>query len=427
MLKNTLRKHLEQVYPDKELSCWFTPLDIRVDQENNLVRVSFPHALFGQWFMNSIRQGFETQALPFIHPMSFAYNCPLCAVGISQKTESSRTAKPLSYSSASSFMAPPKRYTFSSFLVNKKNDFPLAAAKEAVPAADSPVYTPFVVYGQSGSGKTHLLGAMANAIMEEKPALSVYYGDIDILGLIEAESALSGRAIIIDNAQRICSSPSLQEELIHILDRSSVSNSFIILAFDAHPANCPDISQKLVTRLSSGLVVELKKPDIDIRRQYTHKKTESLGVIISKEQELTLAQRYHDFRSIDGVLTRIAAYRSTIRHDEDLRVILDKDEEQKVLTPAVIISATANYFSIAPDALTGKSRDKSIIIPRQTAMFLIRELLAVPLAQIGEEFGGRDHSSIVYAIKKIKEIKDSNKDINKYLTELKQLCLSGRS
>ena len=457
MLKTTLRQHLEQVYPDKELSCWFDPLDVREDKESNEVRISFPHALFGQWFMASVRPNFETHARPFLRSRLLVYACapfqgnqlPLANNG--PNTEAGKDSPGInegmgneegfppksagtnagarSQKSAPQYTPigePPKRLTFASFLVNRKNDFPLAAARAAVSVADDPKYSPFVVYGQSGSGKTHLLGAIANALYEEKPQLFVYYGDIEIFDLMEAAPPLPGRVFIIDNAQRICTDQQIQEQLIRILDKFSAVNTLMVFAFDTHPSTCADISQKLVARLCGGLVLELKKPDIDIRRQYIHRQSEATGVDISKEQELTLAQHYHDFRSIDGVLARIVTYRSTMRQEGDLRSFLEKDDDQKILTPTAIIAVTSKFFSVSPEAITGKSRDKSTALPRQVAMFLIRELLGIPLAQIGILFSGRDHSSIVYAIKKIKESALKNKDTNILLTELKKLCLTGK-
>lgn len=438
MLKTTLRQHLEQIYQKKELSCWFDPLDLRLDQQNKAVRVFFPHALFAQWFMTSVRQNFEDRVTPFLEGFSLVYDCPQSHISTASgdgngnppenKTGAGeRENRSSPENGVFSAYKPPERYTFDSFLVNKKNDFPLAAAREALKRITRPKYNPLVVYGQSGSGKTHLLGAMANALIEESGDVSVYYGDLELIGLINTESSFSRRVFFIDNAQRVCTSPQLQEQLVDFLDRLSADNTPMTFAFDQHPGQCENILKKLVSRLSSGLVLELKKPDIDIRRQYIQKKNDALDLELSKEQELTLAQRYTDFRAIDGILARISAYRSSMKNEGDFRSLLDKDEEQKFLTPGAVIAISAKYFSVTPEEIMGKSRNRAIILPRQTAIYLIRELLGMPLVQIGKIFGGRDHSSIVYAIKKISESENSNKVTNKIVTELKQLCLSGRT
>lgn len=435
MLKNKLRQHLEQIYQNKELSCWFDPLDLRVDQPGKVVRVFFPHALFAQWFMSSVRKNFEDNISPFLDDLSLVYECPQSRISTASEksngassANAANTGEKAAYLDAafSSAHHPPGRYTFDSFLVNKKNDFPLAAAKETLKKIAKPKYNPLVVYGQSGSGKTHLLGAMANELIKETRDISVYYGDLELIGLINTESPYSHRIFFIDNAQRVCGSPQIQERLIDFLDRLSAENTPMAFAFDQHPAQCENITKKLVARLSSGLVLELKKPDIDIRRQYIQRKNAELELVLSKEQELTLAQRYLDFRAIDGILARISAFRSSMKSEADFRNILEKDDEQRFLTPGAIIAIVAKYFSVSPEDIIGKSRNKAIILPRQTAIYLTRELLGMPLVQIGKIFGGRDHSSIVYAIKKINESEKSDKVTNKIVTELKQLCLSGR-
>jgi chromosomal replication initiator protein len=424
VLKTTLRHYLEQMYTNRDLAFWFDPLVFREDPQNNAIRVSFPHALFGQWFMHTVRRNFESCAQSFLQT-SMVYDLPsLLAESAPRQPDGpnlreAERADPVQRSGQKS-LQPPAEQTFASFLVNKKNDFPLAAAKKAALHPDTRSHSPFIIYGPSGSGKTHLLNSMANAFSGKFPELPFHYGSVDSLGLIPETS----RKIFLDDLQRISLFPELQDVLTLLLDRLALDQGLFVCALDSHPAYCAGLQPKLLSRLSSGLVLELKKPDLDIRRRYIHAKNKQFGLEIGKDQELILAQRYQDFRSIDGILARISAYRSTINRNADIAAILEKETEQKALTPEDIISVIAGHYNFSPDDLVQKKRGKSLTLPRQISIYLVRELLGLSLMRLGKIFGGRDHSSILYSIKKINELRKSDQDMHKILTELKHLCLS---
>ena len=325
--------------------------------------------------------------------------------------------------------APLTRYTFKSFLVNRKNDFPLAAAREAVFHADKPPYTPLVFHGQSGTGKTHLLGAMVNSLQSDMPSLPFWYGGTEILEQAQnspkALAAIGERIVFIDDVQRIYGNSALQDTLTVLLDMFHAAGRLLVLSLDVSPSACTSLSQKLLSRLTSGLVVELKKPDLDIRRQYIQNKNIEHGLDLGKDEILTLAQRYQEMRTIDGALTRLLAYRSLVNHqDANLSMVLESDNRQKMLTPAIIGSLTARHFSVNPDDMTGKSRNKIATEARHVAMFLCRELLGLSLMQVGQFFGGRDHSSVLYSVKKVKQLQESNRVMNNHISQLKKLCLT---
>jgi len=323
-------------------------------------------------------------------------------------------------------------YTFDTFLVNRKNDFPLVAARECVSKAAKPPYTPFVVYGQSGAGKSHLLGAMANALRGNNKTL--YFGGIAYLERMTAtpsrQAPITDHYIFIDDAERIAACHNTQDALAELINIFQASGKLLVLSFDVHPAQCAGLGQKLRSRLVSGLVVEIKRPDLDIRRQYVQHKNTAHDLGLNKEQIMAISNRYQDIRSIDGALARLSAYRnlvpsqSTDAANADLASILDRGGEHVQLTPVSIILTVAREFSLSPEEMTGKNRDKTISLARHIAILLCRELLGLSLIQTGRIFSGRDHSSVLYSIKKIKQLQESDKVIHKQVENLRKLCLT---
>ena len=467
LLKDTLRQHLEKVFANQELAQWFDPLAIAVDEDKKLIRVSFPHAFFGQWFMKARRNVFERQLSPFINDMRIVYEGGGDGFNGKKDGPHSPAGKPdvRALSGTSSFIRPAEvpvseqfgktevladdhtrlstrsarflleHHRFETFIGNRKNDFPLAAAHQAVEKALSPSYTPFVIHGQSGAGKTHLLGAMANALLSTAPGVPFFHGGVDYLDRIQLSPSRSApiqeQVIFIDDIQRAYRSSGLQDALVSLIDFSHGSRLLLVLCADAHPANSPGVNAKLLSRLTGGLVVELKKPDLDVRRQYLQQKNSTHNLGLSKEHILSLAQHHQDIRSIDGFLTRISAYRSLLNNQDGVldnlfEHGLGEHPDRRLLTPELILDLVAKQFSVNMEDITGKKRDKSVSLARPVAMLLCRELLGLSLVQVGRIFGGRDHSSVLYSLHKIKTLQESDKDTNSKVTTLKQMCLTGR-
>ena len=459
MFKQTLRQHLEKHFPSHELTRWYDPLNMEVDAEGKVLHVSFPHSFFGLWFMRTMKRDFESRAADLAEDMAITYESgpsftfkpqPYSAPAGAVQESPPRNSLPSYVPSQSNIFLEqehpytaddglPEQYTFEGFLVNRKNDFPLAAAKSFVDhelggQKDRLYYTPFVIYGQSGSGKSHLLGAMANTLKGTGQPL--FYGGMSFLERIRIApgryAPVPERMVFLDDMQRVSAHPDFQEALVALVDMFRSSGRLLVVTLDAHPTACPGLGQKLCSRLCSGLVVELKRPDLDIRRQYVQYRNNEQHLGLTRNQMLSLAQRYHDLRSIDGALTRLHAYRSLVDPDEggsrnqDIFAILNQGPDAEALTPVYVVAVIARHFSINPEDILGKSREKTISLARHIAILLCRELIGLSLVQTGSIFGGRDHSSVLYSIKKIKQLQSGNKDTNTLVEELRKLCLSQR-
>lgn len=459
LYKHTLRRHLEKGFAEQELAQWFDPLDIIIDETDHAIHVRFPHAFFGQWFMKARKEAFEERLAPYIHAMRIVYD-------EGRVSGDKRSAHPDAVRAKFSVISPDggdrkrphffdarspaadatdqasaknphlllERYSFDSFIRNKKNDFPLAAAREAVENAFSPASIPFIIYGQSGSGKTHLLGSMANALQRQAPRTVFFYGSADYLRhvLRSSPASLQERAVFLDDMQKIYHNQELQDALITLIDMFQVLRRLLVLCSDTHPAGHPQVSAKLLSLLGGGVSVELKKPDLDVRMQYLQQKNAGDSLDLSRKNMLSLAQNYQDIRSIDGALAKISLRRSLTRHfykntDSFLKSFMEEPlQQQPLLTLDVILETVAAHFSVSTEELTGKKRDKSVALARPAAMLLCRELLGFSLVRIGQIFSGRDHSSILYSLNKIKSFQKNDKDANMKITALKQMCLSRR-
>ncbi|MDR1489161.1 MAG: hypothetical protein LBS65_01555 [Desulfovibrio sp.] len=439
MFKQNIRKQLLETFPADEVRRWFDPLDVSVDQEACLMRVVFPHLFFRERFMREVRPVFENIASHICKNLQIVYG-----TGCGQAGNDSQPRRP----DKSIFQARAnskernnlllEQFTFDNFLFNRKNDFPLAAAHDTVDkvsARELPPFTPFMIHGQSGSGKSHLLGAMANAL--KKNGRHVFCGDP--AAFMENISLGSGRyadpeedCIFLDDAQICAREASMQAALTALIDICLTSGRLLVLSFDTHPSLCRDISQKLASRLASGLSVELKPPDMSIRLAYAEKQNKLLDLELKSELILNLVRRTQDIRGIDGYMARLTAFRSMVSKQGagavsyDASAIIDKNAEGSKPTPASIVEQVARHFSVSPEDIIGKRRDKAISLPRHIAIFLCRDMLGLSLVQIGGFFGKRDHTSILYSVNKMARLLDSDNDTHRLAEDLRKLCLGRR-
>jgi chromosomal replication initiator protein len=436
VFKQNIRKQLLETFPADEIRRWFDPLDISVDPEGCLMRVVFPHLFFRERFMSEVRPVFENIASKICENLEIVYSLGCGPAG--KYSPPSRPGKSVFHKRA----YPEERnnllleqFTFENFLFNRKNDFPLAVVNETVEkvsACEPPPFTPFVLHGQSGSGKSHLLGAMANAL--KKNGLHVFYGNT--AAFMESITLGSGRyadpeedCIFLDDAQGCANEANTQAVLAALIDICLASGRLLVLSFDTHPALCRDLSQKLASRLASGLCVELKRPDMNIRLVYAEKQNKLLDLGLKSELILNLVRRTQDIRGIDGYMARLTAFRSMVSKQGanavsyDASAIIDKNAEGSKPTPASIIAQVARHFSVNPEDVISRRRDKATSLPRHIAIFLCRDLLGLSLVQIGGFFGKRDHTSILYSLKKMGRLLDSDKDMHSLTEDLGKLCL----
>lgn len=320
---------------------------------------------------------------------------------------------------------------FESFLVNHKNYFPLASAQE-VASRKNTAYNPFVLYGQSGSGKTHLCKAIRGALEKNAKSGTIFWGSFMDLHKKLApasgyRSLLASDVLIVDDFQEIESFQDCQHDFLSLFNAFHEAGKQMVLATGKRIQEMDFLEPGLKSRLGWGLMVTLKRPDLDIRLQFIKKTCKKRHINLSSEQMLTLAQHFSDFRSLQGCLIKILAFQNLISPQmaqEDFINILKGLDAQATteLTHEMIIAVVADHLGIPSSTILSSTRKQDVVFARQAAMYLCRKLLQHSFPQLGTIFGGKDHSTVIYACRKIESLKNKKPDIKHQLDVLTKKC-----
>ena len=428
MLKTSLRQQLHQVFTDQELKRWFDPLTLALDESQKRLDVSFPHSFFGAWFGENVRDRFEEELARILGPDYTMHYGE--AAG-----NPARPARAQAQRATSTEFPFGRQFTLENFLVNSKNYFPLASAKELVKQREA-VFNPFTICGESGSGKTHLLRALGNELARDNRGKRVFLGSIEDLDSVYKAGAnayavrnrlLEYDYLLVDDFQHIRSNLHLQDELVGVFNAFYDARKQMVFACADKVAAYDFLDPKLKSRLEWGLIVNLVRPDLDIRVRYIQNQCKLKKIQLSQEQMLLLAQRFTDFRFLQGILLKMFAYRELVSkdiRDKDFRQILSHTEDRVCEPPSAkrIIEVVAEHFGIPIKEITGDKRHQEVVQARQVAMYLCRQMLGASYPTLGREFGGKDHSTVLYAVKKIKRLQSDNKDLKRLLMELRHKC-----
>jgi chromosomal replication initiator protein len=317
-----------------------------------------------------------------------------------------------------------ERYSFESFVVGKNNEFAHAAAL-AVAEAPGEAYNPLFLYGGVGLGKTHLMQAIGNFVNRQRKKVNIYYTQAEniMTELIEAIQKNQQMAfkrkyrtkdvLLIDDIQFLYGKERLQEEVFHIFNHLYSGGKQVIITSDRPPKEILTLEERLTSRFQGGLVVDLQPPDLETRIAILQKKAESENVTIPSNVAYYIASRVKsNIRELEGCLIRLLALSSLSGQEvtEKLaeEVLKDLLGSGSKITKQMILKNVIEEFGFNEAELRGKKRTQKLALARQTSMFLIRTLLGLSLAEIGEYFGGKDHSTVIHAIEKVEGLKKSD-------------------
>lgn len=334
------------------------------------------------------------------------------------------------------------KYTFDSFVIGNSNRFAHAASL-AVAESPAKAYNPLFIYGGVGLGKTHLMHAIGHYILDNNPKSKVVYVSSEkftneLINAIKDDKNEEFRnkyrnvdVLLIDDVQFIAGKDRTQEEFFHTFNTLHDANKQIILSSDRPPKEIPTLEDRLRSRFEWGLIADIQPPDFETRMAILKKKADVEKLNVANDVMVYIATKIKsNIRELEGALIRIVAYSSLTNREitvdlasEALKDIIS-NKQNTIITISTIQEAIADYFNLRTEELKSQRRTRNIAYPRQIAMYLCRKLTDMSLPKIGEEFGGRDHTTVIHAYEKISEslktdemLQNTVNEITKKLTQ----------
>lgn len=338
-----------------------------------------------------------------------------------------------------------EEFTFDNFVVGKSNQFVYAAA-QAVAQNPGNDLNPLFIYGNSGLGKTHLMHAIGNYIRNHSPELKIKYITCEqftnsyvtcLQSQAKTKSIIAFRemyrnldVLMVDDIQFLSRGKEIQEEFFNTINELKMANKHIVVCSDRPPREMPTLEERLRTRLSAGLVHDISKPDLETRIAILHKKSQVEKYYVDDEVINYIAEHVDsNVRELTGklkevyFLAKISGKKSATMEDVVEIFKNQKEELKNELTTDKIIDVVCDYFNISKDDIIGKKKSKEIVEPRMIAIYLISELLSLPLVNIGKVFGGRDHTTIMHSRDKISEDIKVNRKTQTLVNEIKTMLM----
>ena len=334
-----------------------------------------------------------------------------------------------------------KEYTFDTFVVGSNNQFAYAASL-AVAESPGTIYNPLFLYSGVGLGKTHLMHSIAHFIMKTNPSMRVLYVTSEVFTNEVIEAIRNGNnnsmrnfrekyrnidVLLIDDVQFIIGKESTQEEFFHTFNTLYGEKKQIIISSDKPPKDMDILEDRIRSRFEWGLTCDISSPNYETRMAILRKKQEMDGYTVSDDViEYIASNIKSNIRELEGALTKIKAYSNLVKQDVNLalaeQVLKDiiSPNDKKIITPETIINMVAEQFDITPADIIGNKRSSKIVYPRQIAMYLCRNMLDIPLTQVGSYIGNRDHTTVIHGINKIQDELETSEQTQKIIATLKK-------
>ncbi|MBZ5647972.1 MAG: chromosomal replication initiator protein DnaA [Acidobacteriia bacterium] len=334
------------------------------------------------------------------------------------------------------------RYTFEGFVIGSSNQFAHAAAL-AVAERPAKAYNPLFLYGGVGMGKTHLMQAIGHEVKKRQPQSQVLYLSAEkftneMINSLRYDKMTSFRdkyrnnidVLLVDDIQFLAQKERTQEEFFHTFNTLHESQKQVVIASDRPPKELAEIEDRLRSRFEWGLIADIQPPDLETKVAILQKKSESEHVTVPSDVALFIASNIRsNVRELEGALIRLIAYASLTGAEVNLlnaQQVLKNfiDAQQRKVTIDQIQKVVAEQFGLRVAEIKAKNNSRAIVYPRQIAMYLAKHLTEASLPEIGRQFGGKHHTTVMHSIDKIEEVRKSDKDLNRLLNKLTE-TLSG--
>ena len=440
---DTCLKLISENISSQNFNTWFKPIKLLSVNEDRLV-IEVPNRFFQDWLKD--------------HYLPLLSDCLNQATGknysikfkFSKKGDDTPTINPKKTFTPTSLSEEKRfkennlnhKYTFENFVVGKSNDFAHAACF-AVANNLSSKYNPLFIYGGVGLGKTHLLQAIGHRALENKGNVKVCYYSSEkfmneLINSIRYDKVEAFRkkfrgvtALLIDDVQFFAGKERTQEEFFHTFNTLYESSRQIIVTSDKFPKDIPGLEERLRTRFEWGLIADIQAPDMETKVAILKKKAEMERIYIPDDVAIYIASiSKTNIREMEGYLIRIGAYSSLTGCDitvdmskEVLKGLINEDDHKVSIDD--IQRVVTKHFDIKISDIKSKKKLKNIAFPRQIAMFLSRSITGASFNEIGSKFGGKDHSTIIHACKKIENLLSDDKSVNATVRKIKEQFKNG--
>ena len=417
-----LQPHLRQMLGDEEYGTWIAPLAV-LETSDGVLTLTTNNLIVRDWVRDHLLRDIETVARSHC---GSAFKVMITPQERSEAPAASEKNPPAGSIATHPFN---RSFTFERFVVGSSNQF-AAAAAEAVADRPGKAYNPLYLYGGSGLGKTHLLHAIANRLKDS--SLRVVYMTTEqfvneLINCIRRKQMDAFRQtfrgvdlLLLDDIQFIAGKERTQEEFFHTFNTLQSTGRQVVFTSDARPADIPGLEERLRSRFLQGLIADIQPPDLETRCAILREKARAIGRELPEDVVLFISRKVqNNVRELEGCLNRTIAYaqlkNAKLSVDVVRMALFEILPDERATNSADIIRFVAQHYGIRVADLKGRSNRRSIALPRQVAMFLIRNILELSFPEIGKIFS-KHHSTVMYAVDNVQKMRQSNPDFDATLT-----------
>ena len=441
-LWETALVNIELAVSKANFSTWFNDTYV-IRIEEGVVYLGVPGVFAKDWLYKKFHD-VTLRALRELNPSVRAIEYIILKEGEKKKVEEKKKAQPGPtlaiplqdyYINKEDNLNP--RYVFDTFVVGPFNELAHAASKTVVKSPGA-TYNPLFIYGNTGHGKTHLIQAIGNHIKQAFPNKKVFYLTSERFGSEYFNSLQTNKAqqfkekyrkydvIIMDDIQFFSSKEKFQEELFHLFNTFHESGRQLVFSSDKHPNFIPGLEDRLKSRFSAGMIIDIPSPDQESRTAILRAKAASNNLILSDDILNFLAVNIEgNIRELEGVINNIVCQTQLKNKDMTLAEIktLVKNSAKPKKTVAIkdVIKLIADFYNVDEDSVLNKTRKKEVVKPRQVIMYILREDFNVSFPSIGEKLGGRDHTTVIHSCDKIKEELKTNPVLSDEISQIRAM------
>jgi len=424
---------IEERVGNNIIDLWFRPIKLSQFKEQQAT-VEIPNRFFKDWIEDNYPDIIAESIKGILgYPVTVRYKIAEKMDPNVRKMDMRMETRRQRLASRGIYLNP--KYTFENFVIGSSNQFAHASAK-AVAEAPGKTYNPLFIYGGVGLGKTHLITAIGNAIIDKKPDMSVIFVSAEQF-TNEVVSAIRHQKmgelkekyrnidlLLLDDIHFIANKTQTQEEFFHTFNTIYERQKQIVISSDRPPKEIGDVTDRLRSRFSMGLIADIQPPELETKVAIVQRKAETEKIFVPEDVAYYLASRVKsNIRELEGCLIRLGAQSSLtgrpINKDMAKTILQDLiEDDEKPVTTEQIQKTVAEHFALKVSDMKAKKRTKEIALPRQIAMYLSKQLTNLSLSDIGKNFGGKDHATVIYACKQIEEKRAKDEAFNRMIESL---------